>query len=437
MVVWLAVVAFYVLDFAINCIQASLRALIVDSLPASLQDAGTAWASRMIGIGNTVGYLMGFLDLARLLPFLGSSHMQVLTSIASLVLALTVAITCYYTPETPIARLPSHLRNGSSSGLRALAAIFASIRSLPTTVRDVCRVQLFSWIGWFPFLFYGTTYVANLYVADNSGDGTGGPDLMEKGTRAGSLAMFAYALSSLGFSVILPYFAYSSTAHAASRQHRASIDTQSTFGRIMQIARKVRLAASASLATIWMVSLGVFAIAMLFTFAVSTARGATWLVAVCGFCWAVTIWVPFSIIGQVISSGATSAGQPARTENRDDGYIYVEATDIAMDDLSFNTHDGQPRELFENDEAAHHYPLDSSSISAGTVLGIHNIFIVLPQFITAFVSSLIFAYFEHANRSKPEKTGGEHAHEVALVLRLGGMSSAVAVYYAWKLRRRV
>ncbi|KAJ1895810.1 hypothetical protein LPJ81_004882, partial [Coemansia sp. IMI 209127] len=47
--IWLAVVAFYVLDFAVNCIQASLRSLIVDMLPASRQDDGTAWASRMIG----------------------------------------------------------------------------------------------------------------------------------------------------------------------------------------------------------------------------------------------------------------------------------------------------------------------------------------------------------------------------------------------------
>ncbi|KAJ2878355.1 hypothetical protein IWW38_006344, partial [Coemansia aciculifera] len=87
--IWLAVIAFYVLDFAINCIQASLRALIVDSLPMSRQDTGTAWASRMIGVGNVAGYLMGFMDLVRLLPFLGSTQMQVLTSIASLALVAT------------------------------------------------------------------------------------------------------------------------------------------------------------------------------------------------------------------------------------------------------------------------------------------------------------------------------------------------------------
>ncbi|KAJ2365694.1 hypothetical protein H4S02_010626, partial [Coemansia sp. RSA 2611] len=143
--IWLAVIAFYAMDFAINCIQASMRALIVDSLPTSRQDAGTAWASRMIGAGNVAGYLMGFLDLVRLLPFLGSTHMQVLTSIASLLLVATVAITCYFSPEIPLARSPAQSGVGGSS-LRALGTIFTSIRSLPVAIKDVCRIQLFSWI---------------------------------------------------------------------------------------------------------------------------------------------------------------------------------------------------------------------------------------------------------------------------------------------------
>ncbi|KAJ2339385.1 hypothetical protein GGF43_006656, partial [Coemansia sp. RSA 2618] len=182
--VWLAVVAFYFLDFAINCLQASLRALIVDVLPASRQDAGTAWASRMIGIGNVAGYLMGFLDLVGLLPFLGSTHMQVLTTIASTVLAASVAITCYFTPEEPLARPPTQ----TDDSLEAFRALFTSLRSLPVVIKRIFRIQLFAWIGWFPFLFYGTTYVADLYVAAHGADGGSEAEAMERGTRAGSLA---------------------------------------------------------------------------------------------------------------------------------------------------------------------------------------------------------------------------------------------------------
>jgi len=39
-------------------VQASCRVLIVDNLPPSEQEEGTAWASRMIGIGNVAGYFM-------------------------------------------------------------------------------------------------------------------------------------------------------------------------------------------------------------------------------------------------------------------------------------------------------------------------------------------------------------------------------------------
>ncbi|KAJ2254248.1 hypothetical protein GGI13_002271 [Coemansia sp. RSA 455] len=432
--VWLAVIAFYVLDFAINCIQASMRALIVDSLPTSRQDAGTAWASRMIGAGNVAGYLMGFLDLVHLLPFLGSTHMQVLTSIASLALVATVSITCYFTTETPLARLPTQLRtsDSSSGSLRALGAIFTSIRSLPKAIKGVCRIQLFSWIGWFPFLFYGTTYVAHLYAATHTGLGGDdkNADLIEKGTRAGSLAMFAYAVSSLGFSVILPLFAYSSASRTALRQRGARTDTLSGFGRIRQVLRKVRQVVSISLSKMWMVSLAVFSVAMLLTFVVSTVRGATWLIAACGFCWAVTIWVPFSIIGETISD-YNSAERSVRDESRGDGYIPIDSADIPMEELATGGRRSDGSQLERNDVLQR--SSDAGGLSAGTILGIHNVFIVLPQFITALASSLIFAFFEHANGPEPENPDRQHAHEIALVLRLGGISSVIAAYYAWKL----
>lgn len=46
----------YVVDFAINAVQACCRALIVDTLPVSRQQIGSAWASRMIAVGNIAGY---------------------------------------------------------------------------------------------------------------------------------------------------------------------------------------------------------------------------------------------------------------------------------------------------------------------------------------------------------------------------------------------
>jgi solute carrier family 45 protein 1/2/4 len=39
-------------------VQASCRAILVDALPPSQQEAGTAWAGRMVGFGSVAGYFM-------------------------------------------------------------------------------------------------------------------------------------------------------------------------------------------------------------------------------------------------------------------------------------------------------------------------------------------------------------------------------------------
>ncbi|KAJ1903740.1 hypothetical protein LPJ81_002896 [Coemansia sp. IMI 209127] len=161
---------------------------------------------------------------------------------------------------------------------------------------------------------------------------------------------------------------------------------------------------------------------------------------VCGISWAVAIWVPFSLLGEIISSGHAGLGVDAH----DDGNYRPVASDGDGDGV-----DAIPMERIEQngrDSASCNSDEDMSSsrleeaqgiaepMSAGTVLGLHNVFVVVPQFITALASSLIFALFEHVERnSQPSSAGGQHAMEIAIVLCLGGTSSAVAAYRAWKL----
>ncbi|KAG5462061.1 MAG: hypothetical protein BJ554DRAFT_5654 [Olpidium bornovanus] len=87
----LAVVGFYILDFSLNTVQASCRALILDSAPAHQQGLANSWASRMINVGNVFGYFVGFLDLPQLLPFLGDGQVSVLCSVASMCVRGNVA----------------------------------------------------------------------------------------------------------------------------------------------------------------------------------------------------------------------------------------------------------------------------------------------------------------------------------------------------------
>ena len=97
----LAVISFYVLDFALNALQASLRNLLLDITPPEQLSAGNAWHSRMTQAGNIIGYGFGFLPLASLpiIRLLGGDQFRKFCVIVIVVLVTTVWITCYTQSE--------------------------------------------------------------------------------------------------------------------------------------------------------------------------------------------------------------------------------------------------------------------------------------------------------------------------------------------------
>ncbi len=146
-----AVTAFYLLDFALNALQASLRNLLLDITPASQLNAGNAWHGRMTHAGNIVGFGIGFLPLAQfpLLELFGGTQFRKFCILCIIILVVTVSITCYYheEEERPAAKKESKFRE-------VLDNIYTAIVNLPKPIRRVCYVQLFAFMGWFPFLFY-------------------------------------------------------------------------------------------------------------------------------------------------------------------------------------------------------------------------------------------------------------------------------------------
>ena len=147
----IAISAFYFLDFSINAVQASCRALIVDFAPLSQQQLANAWGGRMIGFGNILGYFMGFLDLPALFPFLGPTQLKVLCVLAISWFSFTILLTCFAVKEIPHVPLERH-RN--QKWWEPVMDIFKALTKLPKPVQSVCNVQFFGWLAWFPFLFY-------------------------------------------------------------------------------------------------------------------------------------------------------------------------------------------------------------------------------------------------------------------------------------------
>lgn len=199
---------FSVISDGVITVQAGIRAFIVDNAPAHQQESANAWASRLTGVGNILGYISGYLDLPQILPFFGNTQFKVLCVIASISLSTTLLISCLYIKERD-PRLEGPPASDNPGLISFFKQVFRSIRRLPPQIRKVCEVQLAAWVGWFPFLFYSTTYIGQLYVnpifeehpnlSDDEID-----KAWEEATRIGTFALLIYAIVSFTANIILP-----------------------------------------------------------------------------------------------------------------------------------------------------------------------------------------------------------------------------------------
>jgi len=78
-------------------------------------------------------------------------------------------------------------------------------------------------------------------------------------------------------------------------------------------------------------------------------------------------------------------------------------------------------------------------------MGLHNVFISSPQFISTLLASLIFHFLGAGGRGDgigPNSVGDEAggggsavgSNSIAWVLRVGGLGGLVAAYLAWRLK---
>ncbi|KAJ7841888.1 hypothetical protein B0H14DRAFT_2781893, partial [Mycena olivaceomarginata] len=82
------------------------------------------------------------------------------------------------------------------------------------------------------------------------------------------------------------------------------------------------------------------------------------------------------------------------------------------------------------------------SSKAGVILGIHNIFIVIPQFLVTGLSAAIFAIFDGeapppGHAPAPEGEGVSRRNSVVYVFRIGGIWASIAFVLAWRLAREL
>lgn len=404
-------------------VQAGVRAFIVDNAPTHQQEDANAWAGRITGVGNILGYLSGYVHLPSILPWLGHTQFQVLCSIACVALCGTVTISCLYIRERD-PRLEGPPPNTSLGVVSFFRQVFNSIVRLPPQIRRVCEVQFFNWIGWFGFLFYMTTYIGQLevnpYFAAN-------PDLTpdevdqawEDATRKATFALLIFAITSFAANMLLPFLVVpsyrgpepsvktpSSAHHTPGTPGTLSASMSSFFppapspsanlhARLVRLLDLVQIP-WLTLRRAWMLAHIVFALCMASTFFIRTAKQATVLTAFVGVPWALTLWAPFALISAEISkrdSEARRRGISARGQ-----------ADLDGEDTVVSKQDDQ----------------------AGVILGLHNVAVAAPQIVATLVSSAIFKLAQ-----KPR--GEPYDWSVAWVLRFGGLAALVAAFFTWKV----
>ncbi|KAI9837483.1 MAG: hypothetical protein M1819_007131 [Sarea resinae] len=433
-----AVFFVYILDFAINVVQAGIRAFIVDNAPTHQQEDANAWAGRMTGVGNVLGYLSGYIDLPSILPFLGHTQFQVLCVIACVALSSTITISSLFIRERdPLLEGPAP--KGQAGVLAFFKQTFKSIGRLPPQVRKVCEVQFFAWIGWFPFLFYITTYIGEIYVEPIF---AAHPDMSdrdvdrvwESATRVGTFALLIFAFTSFGSNILLPFIvARSYTVDAAISPSQPSINLtasmNSTSGQRKRWFSLTRINAaltnalshlqirSLTLRRAWLISHLIFVICMWSTLLVRTTTAATVLVGFVGLPWALTLWAPFALISAEISKRDAIRRGQLRAPALD--------SSTATFNNSINSGPSSHTPTTTADiEAALPSPNDIDSNAedqAGIILGLHNVAIAAPQIIATLLSSIIFRLLQ-----KPRGATGDQS--VGWVLRLSAIATLVAAY---------
>jgi solute carrier family 45, member 1/2/4 len=372
-------------------------------------------ASRFVGIGSIVGYLAGYANLSTFFWWLGDSQFKDLCAIASIILAVTVSISCVSISERD-PRLEGPPAKDKPGVLSFFRKIFTSIKRLPPQTKKVCQVQFCAWIGFFPMLFYTSSYIGELYaepfLEENPNMTPEELDkLYETATQVGTFAMLIWSITGLLTNVFLPFFiapTYDIQPVAASEGNGEPSNIKD-YEEEQKSWLDYLVIPGFTLRRAWMLGQCLFTGSMLCTVFVRTVTAATILIGLVGITWAITLWAPWAIISSEISRREeTRRLQRQRAASTDGGPI------TTLDGYSDENRD---RDLEDEDDAD----------QAGVILGIHNMAIAAPQIIATVVSSIIFRFFQ-----KPRGTPGDHS--IAIVLALGGITVLISVFFIYGIK---
>lgn len=225
----------------------------------------------MSAIGHMIGYGAGAIDLPKVFgSALGDTQFKQLTFVAMLIFATTTAVTCWAVTERVLVTSKSDAQQGR---FKVFRQILSTISGLPPRIRCLCWAQFWAWIGWFPFLFYSTTWIGETYFRyDVPPDARKSKDTLGDIGRIGSTSLVIYSIITFVSAWVLPMLVQSPEDN--SYTHRPP---QALAGFLTRFSKM-----KPDLLTAWMCGHLLFAAAMATAPFAASFRFATVLVCLCG-----------------------------------------------------------------------------------------------------------------------------------------------------------
>ncbi|KAK2589902.1 hypothetical protein QQS21_012419 [Conoideocrella luteorostrata] len=360
----------------------------------------------MNAVGHIIGYGSGAINLPQILgPTLGNTQFQQLAVIAASAILITTGITCWAVRENVL--VPAK-KSKPRSSFDVLRQIYSTIRHLPPRIRAICWAQFWSWIGWFPFLFYSTTWVGETYFRyDVPADAKLSKDTLGQMGRIGSTSLVFYSTITCLGAFVLPLFVKSpDEGNYTARPPPAVAGVLKKFRELKP-----------DLLSMWIFGHLMFAGAMFMAPFATSFRFATILVCLCGVPWTIAMWAPTALLGIEVNTLSSHSHNYRRLSN--DG-------DIELPNMAGTSG------LLED------APESSSGELSGIYFGILNIYTTIPQFLGTLIAAVVFAVLEPgksrelAGEEGAPRTDGPNA--IAICLFIGAGCAVVASIATRKLR---
>ena len=209
---WMAAGLLWVLDASINISMEPFRAFVADLLPEHQRTRGFAMQSLFIGLGAVVASVLPWLlrNVFHVTAAVGETRVIPTTTRVSFYIGAaaffgavlwTILTTKEYPPDDLDAfRQMKKEKTGLASNTKE---IFAAIRAMPQTMRQLAPVQLLTWLGLFcMWLYFPVAVARNVFGAPD----TTSP-LYAEGVEWGGICFAVYSAVCFAFSLALPVIA--------------------------------------------------------------------------------------------------------------------------------------------------------------------------------------------------------------------------------------